>query len=348
MYSIFMAEDSNTPEHYLEKPTEESGQGWRVSPRERSPQKDSPNRLFKSFLSGRRERRPILEVKPSISIRPPSYRPLPEVGGFERQTSVELASLLQSLLGELQGRRAGYEFYPDPAERQELVEISEKTADYLHDNEIRNFILLDRSARPAYIGVKEVWKKKYPDKPLPDIYFVNPTGFMNDKDALAPGMTGLPKGMEIMFDGQRKGNDVGDAFTEPRPQEDIEKDFTETYKRLTENRDQPTLLFDTCVHSGDSLRPVQTTLQNLGFNELKVGVVGEDMNTSDIKPDFIAVQGTPLGVCYPFDRDRMVERRFDSVTSRPTTDTISRERGIALRNEIRSIVTGTPLLTASA
>jgi len=303
---------------------------------------DKPPGRIKSILRYKEKRPSTLDLQPPLDLKiPPSLRPLPERDSFDYKEVDELLLLLDDLLEELEGRREGYRFYPDLAEREELRQISERTANYLHENGIRNFVILDRSARPAYIGVKEMWKKKYPNDPLPDVYFVNPTGFVNIEDAMATGKSGLPRAAEIMFDGLTKGVDLASTGLGPRTQEDIEGDFRESYQRLTTNRNQPTLLFDNCIHSGNSLRPVKTTLENIGFTQLKTGVVGEERNISGIIPDFVAIKGEPLGICYPFDKDRMVERRFDSVTSSATQDVDEIEYGVALRKEIHNIINGT-------
>lgn len=280
----------------------------------------------------RGERPPLLGLKPFLEMLPPSFRPL--VNPAEIVESDKRDMYMLDMMRELQGRRDGYQFFTTPEERHELVETARRTAEYLHDNKIRNFVIMDRAARPIYIGVKEMWKKLYPNEKLPDIYFLNPTGFMNLNEAEKTGQTGLPKGMEMMYSGFLKGNDLGQGI---RSQAEIEYDFMKTFQRMLANRNEPTLLFDTCIHSGDSVGNVQTTLRNLGFANLKLGLVGNEKNDSGMRPDFVAVRGKPLGVCYPFDRDRLTERRFDSVTSAPTEDPLYLGRSRALRAEIHRI-----------
>lgn len=275
-------------------------------------------------------------------IIPPSYTPLETYEnlfqGNARQEDMQ--QLLKMLLGETEGRRSGYEFFPSAAERKELVTICGRVAEYLHDNHIANLVLLDRSARPAYIGIREMWKQKYPDQPLPGIYFVNPTGFNSTEETRGSRVR------EIIDDSAWKGTDIGSA-RDIRSEDEIQKDFQQTYQRLLANKDKGTLLFDTCVHSGDSFKPVLETFKSMDFKNLKVGVVGDDMNMSNIKPDLVAVSGQPLGVCYPFDRDRMIGRRLDSVTSARNTNSSEREKSVRLRKEITKIFAESQHETAS-
>lgn len=336
-----MAENDKSPEKYFAPPQPKQPEILQFPSAELRKPKSLFGRGFLERFTPKQEKRlPLLELKPKVEpLVPPSYQPLPEISTLRTLGMPEdMLQHFSQLLGETEGRRDGYRFYPSPAERAELRMIFERTAEYLHDNKIKNFILIDRSARPAHIGLREMWKKKYPDTPMPDVYFLNPTGFVNSADAKSLGKTGMPKGMEIMFDGFMKGNDFSNTTTGPRSQEEIERDFETTYQRLVGNKDQPTLLFDTCIHTGDSIKPVQSTMQNLGFADLKIGIVGGSHNFSGISPDFSAIQGEPMGVCYPFDQDRMVERRLDSVTSGRSTKDSEREKGIMLREEIKRIV----------
>lgn len=243
--------------------------------------------------------------------------------------------------------RNSYEFFPNQEARQELMAICSKLADYAHDNTIKNLVIVDRSARLAYIGVKDLWKQRYPDDAMPDIYFVNPTGFINKEQANQDTDGSLQSlGEKIMMESLFNENDVGDPTTDTKTQQAIEQEFGQTYQRLMPQKDQATLLFDTCIHEGDTIKPLHDTLQNIGFTDIKVGVVGNDRNTSTIQPDFIAVEGVPLGICHPFDKDKMIERRFDSVTSRPTINLDPKERSIRLRKELHRIFSESPTTTA--
>jgi len=237
-----------------------------------------------------------------------------------------------------------YEFFEKPITREQLVRISSNIANYLHSNGIRRMMLIDRSARPAYLGIREAWKRKFPGESLPQFYFVNPTGFVDDFTILEPGrvITYVPRGIEIMLDGTLKGNDTG-SFTAARSERDIRNQFRETYRRLYSEKDESLLLFDTCIHSGNSVRSVIETLRNIGFTNLKTGVVNAVDNTSEIKPDFVAWNGEPFFPCHPFHQDMIIDRKFGSVTSTPTYDSIRRNNAIKLRKEILRIFQEAPV-----
>jgi hypothetical protein len=237
-----------------------------------------------------------------------------------------------------------YEFYPDFEVRKEMVDICVKVADYLYRGNFPNLILVDRGARPACLGIKEVWNRKYPDRPVPKVYYINPTGFVSAEQAYERNDHGVQKGAEIMMKGLDDNNFTGDYSTDARSREEIQKNFEESYynHELRDDKDNPLFLFDVCIHSGGAIAPIMQTLKNAGFTNVKLGLASADRNTSDIHPDFVAVNGKPEGGCYPFDRDRMIIKRFDSISSKLTGDKIIRERARKQRREILRIFQEAP------
>jgi len=75
-----------------------------------------------------------------------------------------------------------YEFFPYADERQEVFEYSKKIAEYLREEKVPNLVIIDRSSRPLYIGVREYLKAKYPDEDIANVYFMNPKGFKARED----------------------------------------------------------------------------------------------------------------------------------------------------------------------
>lgn len=55
-----------------------------------------------------------------------------------------------------------------------MVDVCEKVSKFIHENDIKNLILLDRSARLAYIGINYILEKKFSDTSKPKIFFINP------------------------------------------------------------------------------------------------------------------------------------------------------------------------------
>lgn len=56
---------------------------------------------------------------------------------------------------DLDSASSGYEFFREPESREELFTIGKTVADYLHSNNVNQIVFLDRSARPAYIALRE-------------------------------------------------------------------------------------------------------------------------------------------------------------------------------------------------
>lgn len=100
----------------------------------------------------------------------------------------------------------------------------DKLVRYIHKRKIKQVVLLDRSARGAYIGVKKMWSELYPEEKPPYIYFLNPGG--------------------IGY------NDDTDKF---------ESVFKNSY--LINHKEESLLVFDTCIHDGDVMHKATNFLQ---------------------------------------------------------------------------------------
>jgi hypothetical protein len=230
-----------------------------------------------------------------------------------------------------------YEFFRDELKKLEMVQICSEIADYMNNNGINNLMLVDRSARLAYIGIREAWKRKYKDKPIPNIYFVNPTGFIGFEEAEK-----IDKESKIYE--ENIDNDRG-RFYNAHLEEFIQTDFEKSYKKLSADKDQPLLLFDNCIHSGGAIKPVIKKLQEMKFTKVRVGVAEDSENTSGINPDFAVYRHNKLHSskrCHIFGEDRIVDRKFGSVKSIPTKDTQKIEMSTRLRREMVQIFQETP------
>jgi len=227
-----------------------------------------------------------------------------------------------------------------------MVEIGQKIAEYLHTNNIKKIVFVDRAARPGYIVLKECWKKMYPDSPQPEIFFINPDGF-EEKSFLAP--EGFPKKFSVGYhrlkEAQEKGEIVSkkiikEELKAPKTQEEIDSEFKETYSRLLQDKENPILLFDICIHTGNSLRSIIIELEEVGFDykNIKVGLVHNTTNATEIKPELVIMDEMPTFECHPFDEDRMIRMTFGRTSSKPNEDTPSKERSMRLRKEIKRIV----------
>jgi hypothetical protein len=224
-----------------------------------------------------------------------------------------------------------YEFFDDEKERSELFEYSKKIAEYLKSENIPNLVIIDRSSRPLYVGVKEYLQSKYPDDKKPDIYFMNPKGFKAKENMTQEEIDGVI--MDCAFKG-----DSWESSDQVRSKEEILKEVEDTYKKLMLDKEKPLLVFDTCIHSGKSLEPVKKALEEIGFSDLRIGAVNPADEHAKVKTDFYITKERPGKGCYPFDRDKIIEKTFDHVYSKKTDDPHKQEKSSRLRKEIRKII----------
>ncbi len=227
---------------------------------------------------------------------------------------------------------ASYEFFEHPQERQELFDYSKAVAEYLRIENIPNLVIIDRSARPLYVGVKEYLRSKYPDERTPNIYFMNPKGFKAKEDL-------TPEEIEDIIEACRWHDDIDETSDQARSREEIMTEFQNTYKRLISDKDKPVLVFDTCIHSGNSLESVKKAFDSLGFSDVRVGAVNPSNDfESQVKTDFYITKKEPKNGCYPFSEDRIIEKTFKRVQSQETKEIHRREKSRRLRKEIKRIM----------
>src|SRR3989338_1966564 len=107
---------------------------------------------------------------------------------------------------------------------------------------------------------------------------------------------------------------------------------------LLADKDKPVLVFDSCIHSGDTLDPVKKTMEEAGFEDIMIGSINPVGRRSRVRTDFHITSKDPEKGCYPFDKDRMIEKVFDHVYSQRTSDPQKRQLSIELRKEIKRII----------
>ncbi len=163
--------------------------------------------------------------------------------------------------------------------KDEMVSISTSLAKYLHENNIQNIVLLDRAARPTYVGLTEAWRMLYPDERRPGIWFVNPD---IARDRLGPA--------------------------------EAAKELKETYPRLMKMRDSPVMVFDLCSHTEDgSLFSASRMFQEAGFKDIRTGLaqppeIEYNSSTAVANHDFVALPHIAEAFCYPFGKDVMTKK----------------------------------------
>jgi len=185
----------------------------------------------------------------------------------------------------------------------ELYQFSKEVAEYLQREKISNLVLIDRSARNFYLAVKEYWQAKFPENPEPKYYFFNPDGF------------------------KWKGDSEAAA------------EFAEVYKDLNKAKDQPLLLFDTCIHSGSTLYPITSFLKNNGFTDVRVAAIKSPNTGNAIKADLlvgadILESGSARG-CSPFGDGALVTKSAEHIYSAPVQDAEKKQKALQSRKEIK-------------
>lgn len=192
-------------------------------------------------------------------------------------------------------------------QREEIVKIADNLAGYLFNQKINNIIFLDRSARLGYLALIKSWRKLFPTIKCPDIYFTNPDGYNT----------------------QFEKKDV----------KSIAKEFDRAYKKLASKKHEKIMLFDTCMHSGETLRPVLEVLKKAGYSKVLVGLTQpkDYFYRSGIKVNFSALKNQQSKCCYPFGRGELMTKMGDGLICSQRKDSEARKYFLKLRKELAEI-----------
>lgn len=223
-------------------------------------------------------------------------------------------------------------------EREEIFLASEKLTHLIKEGGIKNVIFVDASARPISTGLTTYWHKASPDEPLPGIYFVNPDGFhsMSQKDFLPDDIErrmAVLMGVTVQVLRRMMGyNPPEKEHVLPA----VVQRFSEVHHRLIQQKDLPTMIVDTCIHTGSTVQKVSEVLRAAGFDHVTVAAVSPDSGTA-AQADTYLLDKTAINTCYPFGPEGMVEKG-DDVISRPADEPAARIVGNRLRQEIKEII----------
>jgi hypothetical protein len=232
--------------------------------------------------------------------------------------------------GELPDR--SFKNFPYEKERQELYDITRATTEYIRTNDIKTVFCLDRSARMVAGAITTYLDLHHADEAKPELYLINPMGCISEEDAVSRGDEFTEKLRVNNFIRQGRDEDTENLSSE----QDILDEMAAVFPVADKNA--PVLVFDTCLHSGDSVKPVIDKLEKSGFTDVRLGFCSTFENTSDIQPDFVALPDEPVRVCYPFGPGKSsgVVKTYDSVLSRYDGD-----QGLAMQldQEISRVIT---------
>lgn len=224
----------------------------------------------------------------------------------------------------------GYNVFRNEYVRHDIFEFSKELATYVAENEIKSIIFLDRSARPAWIGFNEYWKMNYSDKPKPSINFINPEAF----DPLHPMYhqeEKEPQGIVLVT----KDGEIRELDRIKQATREIQTKFEDVFNRLVDRKDEPTLIFDTCSHSGGTIEDVTSALRSIGFSDLRVITANRPDDKSGVKADAFIDNNTYLTSCYPFGKWSAVDKGDDIISeASPYSGSTTR----FVREEIKRII----------
>ncbi len=217
--------------------------------------------------------------------------------------------------------------FSDRSEVQEIQDMANRMVraadglnNYAVDNQVTNLLLVDMAARMAGKAMQLLWRHQFGNRSLPySIYPLNPRGFLKPEhlkgtsahSLVIPEITKGASIAEILSLGTPRGRSV----------DQIAADLTQAYPDLMEAKAEPTLLYDNCIHTGDSIRPMLEVLAELGFTNLRCGVIADERapwNRQDPAMDLV-IDPQPKVTdrwCYAFGMNRLYQRPFDQVLSR--------------------------------
>lgn len=216
---------------------------------------------------------------------------------------------------------------------QEVFAYIKAIAEYIVRHKIRNLLLIDTGARPLYVWVKEYLKPQHPDvnKNL-NIYFINPSRYTHYSSQFPQRQRLLAKLPEFVRLLTLEQNAIS---LEKTPFNDLLSDFQDSYPQLIKQKDEPTLIFDTCIHTGVAMEWFLKVIKKIEFSDLKIGVVDDNTNSSWVFSNFI-VDYDPK-TCYSFGKETLVKKNnWVMSVKNPNKDDI--EKWKALRLTIKRLV----------
>lgn len=226
-----------------------------------------------------------------------------------------------------------YEYYTDKDEREHIYTYCKELSNYLHNEKIPNIMFLDRSPRQLWVGLDEYWKNNYKNEERPGIFFVNPDGFSAKQDNEYEKEAFMS---QLMF--ALTGKFIPVEKTKQEDDPNLKKDFEQAYKKLEGQKDQPLVVYDNCIHDGDTMLPVLRYLASNGYKDLRIVVGDQRYDNSSVRIDKSFDSETKMVICHPFDTHGSgVKKESNKIFSEYDEDA-DRNKVIKSREEVRRIV----------
>lgn len=111
--------------------------------------------------------------------------------------------------------------------------------------------------------------------------------------------------------------------------EEIINDFHRSLPGLHKDTTKDVLILDACIHAGTAINTLQVALAEIGYDKrkIKIGLVTDQENRSDLVPNIVINNALPPYPHYPIGRDSTVTSSAGSVLSLPTklSDNVTEE-----------------------
>ena len=239
-----------------------------------------------------------------------------------------------------------YATFPDRECRQDAFRVAQAIAELLKLENVPNVILVDRGARPLYIGLIEYWGAKYAKSQKPNIYFLNPLGFVNQETCSRDEIH--KRSIMTYWGGEASEKEISGT----KSKKEVIEEFQRAYPNLLKDKDKPLVIFDTRIHTGQTLLPVMQILKELGFVDVRVVTSSkpDPLFNSPVKADyFVSDRELHLvydltsdheldSACYPFGQDKMVKKQEEYIYSIPNKDQKDIAKSVQIRKELHSIM----------
>ncbi len=211
----------------------------------------------------------------------------------------------------------------------DIVSIMQAFSEDIYKKKIQNIIFIDRSARPAWILFHEYWKRCYGLKNRPGIFFINPDACchteIHEGEELA----------ELLFGIQARVS-FTKSISVPRKKKEITDKFAKTYKELCKSKNERLAVFDTCMHSGGTMKKVIDILNQSKFEEVYVYSASGGDQRIFREPLTKLGKGRKTDTCYLFMENFGVEKTASLLCKRKRFGS-SRKLFMA-RRELRRIM----------
>lgn len=233
-----------------------------------------------------------------------------------------------------------YTYFDTVEEREMVYRVVARTTEYLHENHVHNIVFIDRSARAAWIGVHEYWKLKFSEEEQPNFYFINPLP-LRDEFLEKAEKNITPRETEVedteMFEIMERILSMDESERE----KDLNNEIEQTYTALMKERDEPLVIFDTCAHSGTTLRLVGKAFSSLGFSDVRYITATEPDDFSLVDPVLYCCNMSEHSTCRPFGKELAVKKGDSMVSETHDTEKLrlaAQMPTTLFRTEIRSII----------